>query len=652
MFTFEIIEDKENNCAGSPIPPRSEESYEPMVKDSLHSNNTLNPADTVIKRADSAKTMYITVPVTAQSASASASAPAAATSIPVPGSASSPATQSASTSGSASAASPATQSASAAAASATAPASNSNLQTKLKILQKLSSLKIIRGPIRNEFIENARKYANIEIEEAQYIPFNNYWPTYEDMSTKQKRWYFYWRKCVRTGEYPSTDISYIYLYVYELINGIGFSGCIDGFVKLCSVWSRYRTVHNNLDRNLSSWTYDFIHVYGAGMDISEIMAHIPDQSLLVHFPDYLLGEYMKNPISEMPIELISRFSDYKFHTGRFCTGEHGGLLLKLAPGCIKQLNIFFNRTTGKSIFEQYEPLNKSTRSRLPFQNALYNGDVKEIKVTHSYYAFSTPLREYITSVIKHLENCLRKITGVKGKLRGYNLDSGSTSIIEKYAEEALNNIRLENDMASVEIDRDRIIRLINDSNEILNRLLEGSDNDDNKDNYYDDGNDKNNDNDCDNDNSNGNYYNNYNSNDNDNDNDNGDGDGDGDDSDSGNNRRESDFKTTHTKIEPESPCSSYDMAVTDSNEFVIFTNLLTNTGIDIIRFIIENGFTVSEQALTRTFTTAFVRAEIDKINSSALDSIGDLVLEEDNAGHSWSIFEDYRDELEGVFLLD
>ncbi|MBR0088155.1 MAG: TerB N-terminal domain-containing protein [Lachnospiraceae bacterium] len=51
--------------------------------------------------------------------------------------------------------------------------------------------------------------------------FYSYLPTYQDMTTNQLRGYFSWRTQVRKGEYRRIAPSAFYVYLYELLNGIG-----------------------------------------------------------------------------------------------------------------------------------------------------------------------------------------------------------------------------------------------------------------------------------------------------------------------------------------------------------------------------------------------------------------------------------------------
>lgn len=62
--------------------------------------------------------------------------------------------------------------------------------------------------------------------------FKSYFPTYNAMSDRQLRGYFTWRAQVRRGTVEETSTSFAFLYLYELICGIGVDNPLDGFNKI------------------------------------------------------------------------------------------------------------------------------------------------------------------------------------------------------------------------------------------------------------------------------------------------------------------------------------------------------------------------------------------------------------------------------------
>ncbi len=88
--------------------------------------------------------------------------------------------------------------------------------------------------------------------------FNSYFPTYNAMSDRQLRGYFTWRTCVRRGEIEKSCLSFAYVYLYELICGIGVTDPMDGFRKLESFWQAYRVFSPEIDRHARTWLQDYV----------------------------------------------------------------------------------------------------------------------------------------------------------------------------------------------------------------------------------------------------------------------------------------------------------------------------------------------------------------------------------------------------------
>lgn len=88
--------------------------------------------------------------------------------------------------------------------------------------------------------------------------FKRYYPTYAMMSDQQLRGYFSWRAQVRKGDVQETSLSFAYVYIYELLNGIGGSTPQDCFDKLYSFWVAYREFAPELNRYVISWLRDFV----------------------------------------------------------------------------------------------------------------------------------------------------------------------------------------------------------------------------------------------------------------------------------------------------------------------------------------------------------------------------------------------------------
>ena len=89
-----------------------------------------------------------------------------------------------------------------------------------------------------------------------------FFPTYNSMSDRQLRGYFTWRTAVRRGDIQETSTPFAFMYLYELICGIGVRSPQDGFDKIAGFWNAYRQFAPDIDRYASVWLQDYVVYHG------------------------------------------------------------------------------------------------------------------------------------------------------------------------------------------------------------------------------------------------------------------------------------------------------------------------------------------------------------------------------------------------------
>ncbi len=100
--------------------------------------------------------------------------------------------------------------------------------------------------------------------------FEHYFPTYHDMNIRQLRGYFSWRTKLRRGEFSPAAKSMAYVYLYELLNGIGCSSPEDSLGKMMRFEEGYLDAgfgDSSLRRNLNSWMFEFAVLHGLPEDL-------------------------------------------------------------------------------------------------------------------------------------------------------------------------------------------------------------------------------------------------------------------------------------------------------------------------------------------------------------------------------------------------
>lgn len=438
-----------------------------------------------------------------------------------------------------------------------------------------------RGPVQNRFLKQAIKFEDVIAQPCERTPFSCYWPTYEAMSEDQLAWYFYWRSCVRKNDYKRTDLSYIFIYIYELINNVGVKNGEDGFIKLCSVWDAFRSIYPALDKYIVSWVQDYYLINCKNGLPDSVFAQL-NPEIVNLLPESVVAEYMMNTGKLFSAEYISRFSNYKFTESRFYLNEKGKIFVENISFVLSSVNELLLKQNGIGIFKMFKADNSKGRSRLPYQNAVYQGPVGSLPVNSTDPAKNRDLRIFITSIIKQCENCCREIAGFRGRLGGIELPDDIKQHIKNFILAKVKKVEVEK-RVNINIDKNKIKQLTEDSDIVLEKLLSDTDIE---------------------------YEQEIPENENDD--------------------TESLIKTEEIEtddLEKESAQAEPDyQEVTIDNILMLLAPSLSDAGKNILRFLVEHNSKASTQVLNKEFSGTFLETEIDNINDAAIDVAGDIIL--------------------------
>ncbi|MBB1085502.1 TerB N-terminal domain-containing protein [Limosilactobacillus fastidiosus] len=112
--------------------------------------------------------------------------------------------------------------------------------------------------------------------------FQHYFPVYHDMTTAQLRGYFTWRTKLRSGNYPKAPTSFVYVYLYELINQIGVSSSLEGYKKLIAFKKGYaKLMDKKMVEYLAQWLRDYVVYYqlGSGKIAEQFTEQLKEDSI-------------------------------------------------------------------------------------------------------------------------------------------------------------------------------------------------------------------------------------------------------------------------------------------------------------------------------------------------------------------------------------
>ncbi len=292
-----------------------------------------------------------------------------------------------------------------------------------------------------DFYDSFRKaavlYFDCPGERCDFAQFYSYMPQYSQLDKAQKDYYFYWRSEMRRGRFIKTDYSYVYLYVYEILNLPDLVPAEEGVRLLCRLWKEYRTALPRIDMYFSIWVSDYCLVHNLPCPTDLIREFIFDVIKVSDFKEYYFTDMGKTG-KEGVWTLLAYLSDYDWQKGLYSVigsvdtpeqSKKRELYTTLLEGAMR---VILPTVWELCIGERDE--RKPTKiSRNAFPNTLLTHSVKS-KLEIEYYpiADAADLRVGITAAVRYAENKLRGVFGVRSRLSIKGLPKTYMELIDCY----------------------------------------------------------------------------------------------------------------------------------------------------------------------------------------------------------------------------
>ena len=251
------------------------------------------------------------------------------------------------------------------------------------------------------------------------VPFQSYIPQFSHMSSQQIEFYRAWREEVRNGSYPACDLSYIILYIYEIINLPDLITPQKGVRILTSLWIAYRRAYPRIDSFLSEWMADYCLIHETPLP-KGLLPFIPQIAPKSQFKEFYLHPLVllardgeKNNVSLLGKAVIETLSDYDYTQSK-CYKPNKAFYDSELPYL---LGMFITKALSGSV----APLSLDrfySLTRESYSGAVVAPGIK-MRIDLSFLSFTRKAesRQVITSALKECENRLRYVLGIKSKLK-------------------------------------------------------------------------------------------------------------------------------------------------------------------------------------------------------------------------------------------
>lgn len=217
------------------------------------------------------------------------------------------------------------------------------------------------------------------------VPCNKNNPVYNNLTIYQLRSYFSWRTLIRNKLYKQTEQSYVFLYIYELLNKIGVKNEIDGLNKIIDLWQNYRVFDNSFDKYLSNWVKDYYIINRINIDFNLIEEEFPikNNDNLENISEILIGNY------ENKLEFLDSISNYHILKSKIMEHKYSFLINLVIPEIFKNLDKYFSENNVSFVNITFGEFKKKYwnvyENAIYFNNKLESDFVFKFKNLETYY---------------------------------------------------------------------------------------------------------------------------------------------------------------------------------------------------------------------------------------------------------------------------
>ena len=315
----------------------------------------------------------------------------------------------------------------------------------------IKQVKVKRIVDKYDFFGNFRKTAEIFYDyntpKCDFVPFYSYRPQYSHMSAEQRNYYFYWRSELRRTRYLKSDYSYIYLYVFEVLNLPDRIPPEEGIRLICNVWREYRKDFPRLDTYFVPWVNDYCLVYGLPCPSDLIGDFISEAIKFYYFKEFFICR--PDSFEGASARLLSYLSDYDWNKGKYAHGESepdeskkkevADRFRALMEGAMQELLL---RAWDSTISKCKEGKTRVIK-RVAFPDSLCTHAVKcDLEIEYYMLSENLELRKAITAAVKYTENKIRALLGIKSRLAVKDLPDSYKSYLDRYFEALFKRERL------------------------------------------------------------------------------------------------------------------------------------------------------------------------------------------------------------------
>ena len=256
--------------------------------------------------------------------------------------------------------------------------------------------------------------------------FFMYFPHFQHMGYEQLRTYFTWRTKARLGRIAPISVSYVFLYIYELLNNIHVQDPSEGLEGLVAIWNTCLKFAPAIENYLPQWFKDY-HIY---YELPHSFSDFAEKHDLIGYYSTL---FLLQPGIGNTLELWNSLSSYDVTKSKFYADGNERLfedcflsvvdgLRELCAGDGLLIDDLFIYSVSKTV--PWQPFKQALfhnrqgqRDRTVELSGYERYYCKNGRWTASLPVYYSTQKDFVGYIIKKTEACLRQAVDYKYKLK-------------------------------------------------------------------------------------------------------------------------------------------------------------------------------------------------------------------------------------------
>jgi len=280
------------------------------------------------------------------------------------------------------------------------------------------------------FYKQAKFMENFVDDFENYTEFSMHSPCFQRMGYERLRTYFTWRTAARQGEFLPICLSYIFLYIYELLACVGEETPQHALNQLLALQNAYAEKFPALNNYLPAWFQDFYIYY----DMPTGFAEFAEKNNLYEFYSEIFAFETTAETYGRTLSAWNKFSAYDIKKSKFFTASEENA--KLFQNCFAAVFCALSTLCETKNFHIKDLFIRTSTEEIPwvpFRRAIFHPWLKQPdrtieilpgetfrrtnnNITTLYAAPYSHRKELMGFIIKKTEAVVRACSGFKPKI--------------------------------------------------------------------------------------------------------------------------------------------------------------------------------------------------------------------------------------------